>query len=379
MVAEPIIDVITGEAILGNDDSERLTRTWDAAIVIDSFASASVRLKVLDALQQALVPTMTLAPAPGGAAIVAKFHAGGAIGQCETIVTATQSAMLYALAQRQTVIRSLDRHLSMTQSFQGEAAAAIDRLHDELLLAAKVQRDFLPKALPQVEGVDAAVIFRPAGFVSGDIYDVFQLDADHIGFFLADAMGHGVPAALMTLFISGHMPRRDAHREGRIVSPGEALKRLNWELHEARAGATRFVTAVAGQINIRTRQVTVAAAGHPPPLLVSKHGLTAVDATGMLLGVVEDNDYPEVTFELPLDQTLLIHSDGVEVAFPEPLGKPKQGVRPTQHYLDFFAATAKARKQPASATTDMLEQWLDAQRGSINQPDDVTILALKTR
>lgn len=348
---------------------------------MDSFESPSVRLKVLDALQQALVPTMLLEPAPrpGRATHAARFQAGGQFGLYEGADVAAQAAILFALSQRQSVVRSLDRHLSMTQSFQGEAAAAIDRLHDELLLAAKVQRDFLPKTLPQVEGVDAAVIFRPAGFVSGDIYDVFQLDADHIGFFLADAMGHGVPAALMTLFISGHMPRRDAQREGRILPPGQALKRLNWELHEARAGATRFVTAVAGQINLRTRQVTVAAAGHPPPLLVGKHGLTPIDATGMLLGVVEDNDYPEVTFELPPGQTLLIHSDGVEVAFPEPLGQPGAGVRPTQHYLDYFAATATARKDAAAATTDMLGRWLDAQRGSINQPDDVTILALKTR
>ena len=44
-------------------------------------------------------------------------------------------------------------------------------------------------------------LFRPASHVSGDLYDVMRLDEDHIGFYMADAVGHGMPAALLTMFI----------------------------------------------------------------------------------------------------------------------------------------------------------------------------------
>ena len=44
-------------------------------------------------------------------------------------------------------------------------------------------------------------LFRPAGYVSGDLYDVARLDERRIGFYVADAVGHGMPAALLTMFI----------------------------------------------------------------------------------------------------------------------------------------------------------------------------------
>ncbi|MCJ7730115.1 MAG: SpoIIE family protein phosphatase, partial [Sedimentisphaerales bacterium] len=79
--------------------------------------------------------------------------------------------------------------------------AAMSSLTEQLRLAGQVQRDFLPSYLPDNDRLRWAAIFLPAECVSGDIYDVARLDEQHIGFYIADVVGHGMPAALLTIFI----------------------------------------------------------------------------------------------------------------------------------------------------------------------------------
>src|SRR5437764_15779 len=62
----------------------------------------------------------------------------------------------------------------------------MSRLDEELRLAARLQQDFLPKSMPQVGRVHFNTLFRPAGYVSGDFYDVMRLDERTVGFYIAD-------------------------------------------------------------------------------------------------------------------------------------------------------------------------------------------------
>lgn len=286
------------------------------------------------------------------------------------------AAVLAALAARQPAVRALDKSFRMAQSFQGETAAAIEEIHQELLLAAKVQRDFLPKALPELDGVHSSVLYRPATFVSGDTYSISQLDGEHIGFFLADAMGHGVPAALMTLYLSGSLPQREPLPDGshRLLEPSESLTRLNADLSECMEGPTRFATAIAGVVNARTGVIKLAAAGHPPPLRVSPRGVKPVDVAGMLLGVVADETYEHVEITLEPDELLVIYSDGIENVCPSD--------RTTSDTPAYYAILEHMRSTGLIDSVDeamaRLTAELDRQSGSMHLADDLTVLALAT-
>src|SRR5688572_27865942 len=83
------------------------------------------------------------------------------------------------------------RHRDETLNF------CMRRIDEELRLAAKLQQDFLPRVMPQVGNVHFHTLYRPAGYVSGDLYDVCRLDEQHVGFWMTDAVGHGMPAALL--------------------------------------------------------------------------------------------------------------------------------------------------------------------------------------
>src|SRR5207249_7672462 len=95
------------------------------------------------------------------------------------------------------------------------------RVDEEMRLAARLQQDFLPKSLPQLGRVHFHALFRPAGYVSGDLYDVMRLDEKHIGFYMADAVGHGMPAALLTMFIKNALVTKQITDNGyRLLTPG---------------------------------------------------------------------------------------------------------------------------------------------------------------
>jgi serine phosphatase RsbU (regulator of sigma subunit) len=378
-VTPPKLELVTPESMLSSGKSLRAAQQWDAAILAPFNSTLDTPVcRVLDILQQALVPTILLISKT--VEHLETFHPGSVIVQPHDADPASTAAMIYALALRQPAVRSIDQTLRLSQSFQGETAAEIDRLQQELLLAAKVQRDFLPKHMPMCDTLEAAVLFRPASFVSGDTYDVTQLDEHHIGFFLGDAMGHGVPAALMTLYVTGSLPRREVTRSGvRLIPPGESLERLNAELHDSIAGPTRFVTAICGMIDTRTGVITMSCAGHPPPLRVSEHGVKPVEVSGMLLGVVPDSKYPQVSIKLEENELLVLYSDGVESAFSGRHLPPDGIARPMPTHFMHLAAMRRGRALASlNAAMEQLAGDIDAQAGSFHQDDDLTVLAFQS-
>lgn len=291
------------------------------------------------------------------------------------------ASALYALVERQATVDALKNELKTTRRFQGGLRGQMEKIHEELELAACVQREFLPKSLPTVGSIDFQVLFRPAGYVSGDIYDVQRLDEEHVGFFLADAVGHGVPAALMTMVLSRSLTMKESTGAGyRILEPSEVLARLNREMVERHDESPRFATAVYGVVNTRTREVRLAGAGHPPPLLIEGDRIERVETQGGLLGVFSEDCYDQSSFTLSPEQALVLYSDGFETAFPAP-GADEYGRKvPTRHYLDHFVQmTRRWRETDLTASFRHLAHELDEQAGSLHQIDDLTVMMVAPR
>src|SRR3954467_2132641 len=147
------------------------------------------------------------------------------------------------------------------------------RMDEEMRLAARLQQDFLPKALPQIGRVKFHSLYRPAGYVSGDLYDVMRLDESHVGFYMADAVGLGMPAALLTMFIKNALVTKQITPEGyRLLTPSETMSRLNESMIEQNLSAATFATAIYGMIDTTNLIVSFARGGHPHPMLMRSDG-----------------------------------------------------------------------------------------------------------
>lgn len=283
-------------------------------------------------------------------------------------------AMLRTLWNQAGVVRSLKDEVNVLQAHHGGLCDQIDKIDEELRLAAQLQREFLPHDLPCLPNVEFKALYRPAGYVSGDIYDVMVLDDQHIGFFLADAAGHGVPAALMTMYIKRSLHTRDFDPDAphgyRIIPPDEAIARLNNDMLRKQAGKPQFATACYGIIDCKTMEVCIARAGHPFPFLLNVDGSAkAIEPDGMLLGVFANNDYELARFQMAPGDRLLLYSDGFETAFPQP-GK---GGEVNTQYAEEFKDIANG---PLDQAIQRLDQKLDQQIGSLNQRDDITFLCV---
>lgn len=252
---------------------------------------------------------------------------------------------------------------------------AMTRIDEEMRLAAKLQRDFMPRTLPTLGRARFHSLFRPAGYVSGDLYNVARLDEKHVGFYMVDAVGHGMPAALLTMFMHQALQTKEIG-EGtyRLLKPSETLDRLNEAMVEQDLSQSTFATAVVGIVNVETGAIMVAGAGHPNPMVIPKQGdPIELPTEGTLLGIFPGEKFPDTAYTLKPGDRLVIYTDGVEVAFP----KPSQGDDEVRYDQDRWRSELlAARGCAADEMLVRLSMAIDSQTGSLTPGDDLTMVLL---
>jgi len=210
--------------------------------------------------------------------------------------------------QIQTIYKNkLAEQLSMT-------GAMVDNLTEQLRLAGLVQQDFLPTQLPSTERIRWSTVFLPAEWVSGDIYNVVRIDEKHIGFYVADVVGHGMPAALLTIFLKQALVMRaTVENTYHIFSPAEVMNNLNKRMATQKLSGYQFATCCYCLLNIETLELVYARAGHPYPVLIRRgEEPKQLEVRGSLLGVFKDAEYTENRIQLQPDDKVLLYSDGAE-------------------------------------------------------------------
>jgi len=210
--------------------------------------------------------------------------------------------------QIQTIYKNkLAEQLSMT-------GAMVDNLTEQLRLAGLVQQDFLPTQMPNTDRIKWSTVFLPAEWVSGDIYNVVRIDEKHIGFYVADVVGHGMPAALLTIFLKQALVMRaTVESTYHIYSPAEVMKNLNSRMATQKLSGYQFATCCYCLLNIETLELTYARAGHPYPVLLRPgEAPKQLEVRGSLLGVFKDADYSEDKIQLQPGDKILLYSDGAE-------------------------------------------------------------------
>lgn len=266
-------------------------------------------------------------------------------------------------------IDELNQELGIASRLQRSLMTQVETLDQEMQLAAKMQKLFLPRNLPKMPGITFDVLFQPSFYVSGDIYDVQQITEHDVTFFIADAVGHGAPAALMTMFIKQGMKLTETvNGEIRVISPDVVLTKLNADIMSRDLDTFNFATVCIGTYNTQTRLLQMAHSIHPAPIVLKRNGdIQQVELEGPMLGICDDEPFELKTLTLEVGDRLLIHSDGFELAF----GNPEEPMNP--QYIDHLHAMAKGTQAEA---IKLLKTKLDRQAGSINQLDDLTVLMM---
>src|ERR687896_2682983 len=185
-------------------------------------------------------------------------------------------------------------------------AATRQRFEQELEVARLIQKNFLPKELPDLPGWQVAAYYRPAREVGGDFYDVIPLPDGRVAFVVGDVTDKGVPAALV-MSATRSVLRASATR---LIEPGVVLERVNEHLCPDMP-AKMFVTCLYGVLDPGTGLLRFANAGHDLPYVKTADGVIELRARGMPLGLMPGMEYEEKEAVLEPGESVLLHSDGV--------------------------------------------------------------------
>ena len=153
-------------------------------------------------------------------------------------------------------------------------------------------------------------------------------------------------------------------------SAGEAMSSLNSEIATGGLGF-RFITLVILIIHRTKHEVSIANAGHLPPILRRGKkiiGPVGLEQSGMPLGVLSQQNYQELTVPFQVDDTLLLFTDGVTEAMDS-----QQQIFGRERLSDTFARAPQPVEELIPFVVDEVEQYLDERQ----QRDDLCIVAVR--
>ena len=238
-----------------------------------------------------------------------------------------------------------------------------DRYVSALKEARNIQMSILPKRAVRRGEFEIAGFTTPAELVGGDYFDFLPVSDRILGIAIADASGHGLPAALQVRDVYTGL-RMGVERDFKIT---RTVERLNRIIHQSRM-TTRFVSLFYGEIEEEGNLMYVNA-GHPHPLHFHGSGVTPLVQTGLVLGPSDKATYSRGYRLLERGDALLLYTDGmVEAHGPE--GEEFGVGRLVQQFLDLRALPCD---EIARALIRRVGEWA----GGGDPEDDRTVVVLK--
>ncbi|WP_419658440.1 MprA: response regulator receiver protein [Desulfosarcina variabilis str. Montpellier] len=253
-------------------------------------------------------------------------------------------------------------------------------MQKDLEAAARVQKSLIPRKSTVHPGVRFHWMFQPCAHVAGDIFNCFSMDENHLGFYLLDVSGHGIPAAMLSVMI-GKLLVPDTAQDNllkrslpdppyyQLVPPEDVVRDLNdrFQSHET---FSRYFTMIYGIINRTTGAVRLCQAGHPHPVLVQGSGQArSVGQSGFPVGILPNLDYSSYAVQLAPGDRLILYSDGITGCM---------NARQEEFSQDrLIRLLVKTRQESLVTTVQTLSRQLRQWNGPRVFGDDMTLLAIE--
>jgi len=302
----------------------------------------------------------------------------------------TRSEMAIPLTYRNRVIGVIDLesphlnyfnedHVRMFSTLAPQVAIAIEnarlyervarseaRLENDLRRAQEIQMHLMPGIAPKIPGLDIALHFQPARELGGDLYEFLSYGRDRQAIVVGDVSGKGAPAALYGAMASGTLRSLAPLK----LPPPDMMQRLNLMFLERKIEG-HFITLTYAIWEPRTKNLSLANAGMPLPILVRNGQCRAIRAEGVPLGLLEHVEYQQVSVALEAGDLLAFFSDGITEA---PNAQQDEfGARRLENLLRH-----NIRKPPQEIVKQVFED-LRAFEAGRPQRDDQTLVVLKVR
>jgi predicted ATPase/serine phosphatase RsbU (regulator of sigma subunit) len=287
-----------------------------------------------------------------------------------------ENARLYASLESRVNERTKELDASLNQQYTlnenlmkitRELNQSFQKIKKDLALAKKIQESILPKNLERINSLHISTFYSPMDEVGGDFFDITQVNERKIRIFLADATGHGIQGALITMAIKSEYESLKAN----IADPSDLLGILNNEFLRKFQSINAFFTCILLDIDPVSGILLYAAAGHPPQILVQHGNIQKLTSTGKIIGINENVKYRQDEFRFTRDDKLFLYSDGIFEEF--------NYVRDEFGEEKLWNILKEHGNNSVSETLNSVVQQVDDFLGNLPQEDDMTFIGIEYR
>ncbi len=179
------------------------------------------------------------------------------------------------------------------------------KLKNNLDMARKLQTSLLPGPLSD-RRLDYSLIFMPCEALGGDFADIFHIDGSHLGLYLADVSGHGVPASLLTVFLRSTLNKK-------LLSPAKALEELYAEFNQSKLDEELYISIFYAIIDLDDKTMLYSNAGlNVIPAVYGANKFELLKMPGIpISNWMKKPDYKNGSIRLESGDKLFLYSDGI--------------------------------------------------------------------
>ena len=243
-----------------------------------------------------------------------------------------------------------------------------ERLHQEMMVAQRMQKRLLPQRLPSLPQVEVAAISESSMEVGGDYYDVFSLSEKRIGIIIGDVAGKGVSAAFYMAELKGIILSLSKI----YATPKELLLRANDTLRES-LEKNVFISAVYAIMDIGSGTLTLTRAGHCPVVFLSGSTIELIKPNGLGLGLTYGSQF-ERTIE---ERSIVLKEEDICVFYTDGITEARNDANEEYGYDRLLDQVRACRNCSANELKEKILHDVRTFMSNGAYTDDITLIVVK--
>lgn len=243
------------------------------------------------------------------------------------------------------------------------------QINRELEIAQNVQRKILTPLDRSIPGIRFHYEYKPLEKVGGDFLDISEIVPGKVRVVIADAVGHGVQASLMTMAL-----KTEYEELKNLGNPGQILKELNFRFLKKFDSLESIFPCLIGDIDVEREEFTYSSAGHPDQILQLPNEFPSlIQKTGPILGLFETLEIASKTVPFPAGSRLLLFSDGLIE------NRMKDSLNTKQYNMELITKTLhEGRNTALPVLVEEILKIEELTRGDNLRYDDITVIAVES-
>lgn len=240
-----------------------------------------------------------------GATHVKEERIGGKIYQIMSSALKNPDGQVYAAIE---VLRDITDVISLERKLLNQNR----QHHQNLEKAKKLQQSLLPWNFTHSR-VNLSFSYNPCESLGGDFFDIYKIDDDRLGIYIADVSGHGLPASMLTVYLNCTIDKSEA-------SPASALEKLYKEYNRSSIFKDIYITVFYSVLDLRKKTLIYANAGHNVvPFIYGPERFQLLSSSGIpISNWLPGAEYTDRCVHLQHGDRIFLYTDGlVEMKNPE--------------------------------------------------------------